>query len=126
MIRLNFDTSKEGPLNVLCLGAHSDDIEIGCGATILRFIHKYPQVKFHCVVFSACGVRRREAENAAELFAGQHLANLVLKEFPDGFLPYLGAEVKAAFEDLKETISPDLIFTHQPRDAHQDHRLLCE
>ncbi len=127
MIKLNLDAKKEGPLNVLCLGAHSDDIEIGCGGTILRLIHEYPQVNFHWVVFSARSVRRGEAEHAAELFAGrQRLASLVMKEFPDGFLPYMGSEVKAAFEDLKETVSPDLIFTHQRHDAHQDHRLLCE
>jgi len=127
MIKLNLDVKKEGPLHVLCLGAHSDDIEIGCGGTILRLIHEYPQVIFHWVVFSARGVRRLEAEHASEMFAGrQRLASLVLKEFPDGFMPYMGAEVKAAFEDLKETVSPDLIFTHQSHDAHQDHRLLCE
>jgi LmbE family N-acetylglucosaminyl deacetylase len=127
MIKLNLDTKKEGALDVLCLGAHSDDIEIGCGGTILRLIQEYPQVNFHWVVFSACGVRRLEAEHAAELFAGrQRLANLVMKEFPDGFLPYISAEIKTAVEDLKEIVSPDLIFTHQRHDAHQDHRLLCE
>jgi LmbE family N-acetylglucosaminyl deacetylase len=127
MIKLNLDAKKEGPLSVLCLGAHSDDIEIGCGGTILRLIDEYPQVTFHWVVFSARGVRGLEAERAADLFAGrQRLASLALKEFSDGFLPYLGAEVKTVFEDLKETVSPDLIFTHQPHDAHQDHRLLCE
>lgn len=127
MIKLNLDARNEGPLNVLCLGAHSDDIEIGCGGTILRLIQEYPQVVFHWVVFTARGARRLEAEHAAKLFAGsQRLTSLVLKEFQDGFLPYVGAEVKATFEELKETVSPDLIFTHQAHDAHQDHRLLCE
>ncbi len=127
MIKLSLDAKKEEPLNVLCLGAHSDDIEIGCGGSILRLIDECPQVNFHWVVFSARGDRRLEAEHAAELFAGrQRLASIVVKEFPDGFLPYMGAEVKAAFEGIKETVSPDLIFTHQRDDAHQDHRLLCE
>ena len=115
------------PLMVLCLGCHSDDIEIGCGGTILRLIKDYPGVKFYWVVFSAIGVRRDEAQRAAELFAGsEHLEQLVLKELPDGFMPFVGSEVKAIFEDLKNKVSPDLILTHQRRDAHQDHRLICE
>jgi LmbE family N-acetylglucosaminyl deacetylase len=109
------------------LGCHSDDIEIGCGGTILRLIKDYPGVKFYWVVFSAIGVRRDEAQRAAELFAGsEHLEQVVLKEFPDGFMPFVGSEVKAIFEELKSKVSPDLILTHQRRDAHQDHRLVCE
>jgi LmbE family N-acetylglucosaminyl deacetylase len=115
------------PLTVLCLGCHSDDIEIGCGGTILRLIRDYPSVKFYWVVFSAIGVRRDEAQRAVELFVGsEHLEQLVLKEFPDGFMPFVGSEVKAIFEELKNKVSPDLILTHQRRDAHQDHRLLSE
>jgi LmbE family N-acetylglucosaminyl deacetylase len=127
MIKINLDAKEEGTLSILCLGAHSDDIEIGCGGTILRLIEEYPEVCFHWVVFSARGMRKAEAERAAELFVGRdRLAGLVLKEFPDGFLPYVGADVKAIFEELKGTTNPDLIFTHQSHDAHQDHRLLCE
>ncbi|MGD0446859.1 MAG: PIG-L deacetylase family protein [Edaphobacter sp.] len=127
MINLNLDAKKGRPLDILCLGAHSDDIEIGCGGTILRLIEEYPEARFHWAVFSARGVRKAEAECAAELFVGHdRLASLVLKEFPDGFLPYIGADVKAIFEELKGAINPDLIFTHQPHDAHQDHRLVCE
>jgi LmbE family N-acetylglucosaminyl deacetylase len=126
MIQLNLGSAKDQPLKVLCLGAHSDDIEIGCGGTILRLINEYPGVKFHWVVFSASGDRKAEAQRAAELFAGSHVVSLILKEFPDGFMPFVGAEVKAAFEDLKKVVSPDIFFTHQPHDAHQDHRLLSE
>lgn len=126
MIQLNLGSPKDGPLKVLCLGAHSDDIEIGCGGTIRRLIDEYPGVKFQWIVFSAIGARKAEAQCAAELFAGSHIERLVLKEFPDGFMPFVGAEVKAAFEELKKDLSPDLILTHQPHDAHQDHRLLSE
>lgn len=127
MIKLNLDSSNEKALKILCLGAHSDDIEIGCGGTILRLIDQYPNCTFHWVVFSAIGGRRSEAEQAAESFAGPHrLERLLLKEFRDGFMPFVGAEIKATFEELKETISPDLILTHQRSDAHQDHRLLSE
>jgi LmbE family N-acetylglucosaminyl deacetylase len=127
MIKLNLDASTDGSLKVLCLGAHSDDIEIGCGGTILRLIDQYPKCTFHWVVFSAIGVRRSEAQQAAEWFAGSHrLEQILLKEFRDGFMPFDGSAIKAVFEELKQSVSPDLILTHQRRDAHQDHRLLSE
>ena len=127
MINLRLDRTPGRPLHVLCLGAHSGDIEIGCGGTILRLIEQHKDCRIHWVVFSARGVRKAEAEHAAELFAGSvRLENLILKEFPDGFLPYVGADVKSIFEELKHQVSPDLIFTHQSHDAHQDHRLLSE
>jgi LmbE family N-acetylglucosaminyl deacetylase len=127
MIKLNLDASTDRSLKVLCLGAHSDDIEIGCGGTILRLIDQYPKCTFHWVVFSAIGVRRSEAQQAAEWFAGSHrLEQILLKEFRDGFMPFDGSAIKVVFEELKQSVSPDLILTHQRRDAHQDHRLLSE
>jgi len=125
MIELTFKPRADGRLTVLCLGAHSDDIEIGCGGTLLTLAQRYPDAIFHWAVFSAIGVRENEARQAAGLFAGPALKGLVLKSFPDGFMPFAGAEVKSAFEELKP-ISPDLIFTHNRIDAHQDHRLLSE
>jgi len=113
-------------LTVLCFGAHSDDIEIGCGGTILSLTRRYPKALFHWVVFSAMGVREMEARRGAELFAGAAVRQIVLKTFPDGFMPFVGAEVKAVFEELKHSISPDLIFAPHHKDAHQDHRLLGE
>lgn len=127
MMKLGLSATAGRPLRVLCLGCHSDDIEIGCGGTILRLIQDHPEIKLTWVVFSALGPRRTEAQRAAGLFAGAgHIDQLILNEFPDGFMPYVGSGVKSAFEDLKQMDSPDLIFTHQPRDAHQDHRLICE
>ena len=125
MIHLNLDSRKDGAFNVLCLGAHSDDIEIGCGGAILRLAEEYPNCEFHWVVFNAIGTRELEARNAAQMFAGTRLKGPTLKSFKDGFMPFAGAEVKTVFEELK-TISPDLIFTHSRKDAHQDHRLLAE
>lgn len=126
MIHLNWKEGATKPLRILCLGAHSDDIEIGCGGAILRLLEEYPDAEVHWVVFSATGVRGAEAQKAARLFAGpKALRGPQLKAFPDGFMPFVGAEVKKAFEDLK-SISPDLIFTHHKKDAHQDHRLLAE
>jgi len=126
MLRLSLDKPASGPLTVLCLGAHSDDIEIGCGGTILRLIEKYTDCKFHWVVFSALGIRETEAKRAAELFAGSRLKGPILKTFRDGFLPYAGSDVKAVFENELKQFSPDLILTHYRKDAHQDHRLISE
>jgi LmbE family N-acetylglucosaminyl deacetylase len=108
------------------LGAHSDDIEIGCGGTILHLAQQYPNCVFHWVVFSASGVRAAEANSAAALFAGTSVRGPLLKTFQDGFLLFVGAEVKAVFEELKQAVSPDIVFTHNRKDAHQDHRLIAE
>ncbi|WP_158748519.1 PIG-L deacetylase family protein [Acidobacterium sp. S8] len=126
MISLNFDQKAGKPLKVLCIGAHSDDIEIGCGGTILQLAERYSEVEFHWAVFSAIGVRESEAQHAASLFAGQRLKGQLLKSFQDGFMPFAGADVKAVFEQELKNISPDLIFTHNRNDAHQDHRLLSQ
>jgi len=123
-LRLPFDSRS--PITILCLGAHSDDIEIGCGGTILHLARQYPNSMFHWVVFSAIGERAAEAKRAAELFAGMRaLKGPLLKTFQDGFMPFVGGDVKTIFEELKAA-SLDLIFTHNRHDAHQDHRLLAE
>jgi LmbE family N-acetylglucosaminyl deacetylase len=121
-LNLPFDVSCP---KILCLGAHSDDIEIGCGGAILRLAQQYPNCLFHWVVFSALGVRAAEAQRGATLFAGRNVQETLLKEFQDGFMPFMGSEVKALFEQLK-SFSPDLVFTHHRNDAHQDHRLISE
>jgi len=126
MIPFRLDREGQAGLRILCLGCHSDDIEIGCGGTILRLAEQYPGSTFHWVVFSAIGVREVEARRAAQLFAGAALQEPELHTFPDGFLPYVGGEVKSAFEALKSAVSPDLIFTTSRQDAHQDHRLVGE
>lgn len=127
MINLSLRGEARGALTVLCLGAHSDDIEIGCGGTILRLAEQYPGAVFHWVVFSATGVREEEARRAATLFVGPAaFREPLLKTFTDGLMPFVGAEVKAVFEDLKQAVSPDLIFTPYRKDAHQDHRLIGE
>ena len=126
MIRLSLARESESkPLRVLCLGCHSDDIEIGCGGTILRLAQEYPDCEFHWVVFSAIDPREAEARRAAGLFAGPGLRGPTLKTFRDGFMPVEGAQVKEVFEALKP-VTPDLIFTHNRNDAHQDHRLVAD
>jgi LmbE family N-acetylglucosaminyl deacetylase len=127
MIDIVLKKKAAAPLNVLCLGCHSDDIEIGCGGTVLRLSEQYPGTIFHWVVFSAIGIRKAEAQRAAALFLNaQNLRGPLLREFPDGFMPYAGAEIKGVFEQLKQDVSPDLILTHSRWDSHQDHRLVAE
>jgi LmbE family N-acetylglucosaminyl deacetylase len=126
MIRLGLPIKPAGKFEVLCLGAHSDDIEIGCGGTILRLSEENPNSVFHWVVFSGVGIREAEARRAAGLFAGPRLQGPTLKAFRDGFMPYVGGEVKDIFEGLKQQVSPDLVLTHFRQDAHQDHRLVSE
>lgn len=125
MFPLTLPVDAAHPLNILCLGAHSDDIEIGCGGTILSLLEQFPDATVHWVVFSAVDDRAAEARQGACVFAGGAVRSLALREFRDGFMPYAGAAVKDEFENLKSTL-PDLIFTHNRRDAHQDHRLLAE
>jgi LmbE family N-acetylglucosaminyl deacetylase len=127
MIPLHLDRGGTTGLQILCLGAHADDIEIGCGGTLLRLAAQYPGCVVHWVVFSAVGVRAAEARRAAALFvAPTALQGPLLQAFPDGSLPFVGAEVKAVFAALQPTVAPDLIFTHHRQDAHQDHRLIAD
>ncbi len=116
---MHLQLAKKGtdPVTVLCLGAHSDDIEIGCGGTLLHLKKTLPQVKFHWVVFSAAGIRGIEAAKAAELFGEGCAKDVILKDFRDGFLPYGGSAVKDFFEEIKSRVNPDIIFTHWRDDA---------
>ena len=114
-------------LTILCLGAHADDIEIGCGGTMLRLLAERPRTSVHWVVASAHGARAREARrSAARMLRGAAERDIRVEGFRDGFLPYEGARVKEMFEEIKARLSPDLIFTHRIDDAHQDHRLISE
>jgi LmbE family N-acetylglucosaminyl deacetylase len=126
MIRLNLERKDAAPPKILCLGAHADDIEIGCGGLILRLTEQYPDCNLHWVVFSAVSDRKDEAQLGADLFAGPALKSLSLKTFPDGFMPYVGGELKLVFERELKQLSPDLILTPHRNDAHQDHRLVSE
>ncbi len=123
---LNLGRARTGHLNILCLGAHSDDIEIGCGGTLLELQQSGIALTFYWVVFSAAGRRGEEARKSAELFTAGCKTEMFVKEFRDGFLPFNAIEVKEFFEELKGGIDPDLIFTHWQGDAHQDHRLVSE
>jgi LmbE family N-acetylglucosaminyl deacetylase len=112
---------------VLVLGAHADDIEIGCGATMLMLTRAKPDLEVTWVVFAASEEREREARASADLFiAGAARADVHVHGYRDGFLPYVGGEVKDLFEALKSAVEPDLVLTHARHDLHQDHRFVCE
>jgi LmbE family N-acetylglucosaminyl deacetylase len=115
------------PRTVLCLGAHADDIEIGCGGTVLAWAQAHPDLQVHWLVLSAVGERAGEAAEAAAAFLeGTREPRVILETFPDGFMPFEGAAVKRRFESLKKEVSPDVILTHARGDRHQDHRLVAE
>ena len=112
---------------ILCLGAHCDDIEIGCGATVLRLLRERRDVAVRWVVFSSTKERAREAEAAAALFLkSARRRDVRIEAFQDGHFPYQGAEIKKVFEQLKRKPAPDLVFTHYRDDRHQDHRLVSD
>jgi len=113
------------PERILAIGAHCDDIEIGCGATLARLRAERPNARVAYVVFCAAGERGREAGRAAQALLGPALETFVGFEFEDSFLPFSGDAVKRRMEELTR-FSPDLILTHHRQDAHQDHRLLGE
>ncbi len=120
-------STGDAPLRVLALGAHADDIEIGCGGTILRLAAERRQLEVTWVVLCTTPERAAEARRSAAAFlAGVERQRVVVRDFRDGFLPYAGAAVKEAFEELKLQVEPDLILTHHRQDLHQDHRLVSE
>jgi LmbE family N-acetylglucosaminyl deacetylase len=117
-----FDNVKR----VLLLGAHADDIELGCGATVLKLTDEHPHLEITWVVLSAEGARRAEARKSAKAFlrnAGK--AQIVVEDFRGSYFPYQGEAIKAFFETLKP-VAPDLILTHHRDDRHQDHRVVSE
>lgn len=123
MVEFSFKDVK----NILCLGAHSDDIEIGCGGTLLKLIRDHDDLTIWWVVFSAERSRSREARASAKAFLnGVSRKRIVIKQFRGSFFPYDGEHIKEYFEEIKSAFRPDLIFTHYRDDRHQDHRVLSD
>jgi len=123
MLRMGFHQLR----TILCLGAHPDDIEIGCGGTLLKLLAEHRSADVYWVVLGANGERAEEAARGADEFlrdAGKR--NVRIKGFRDSYFPHIGGEIKDYFEQLKREVSPDLIFTHRREDMHQDHRLVAE
>lgn len=128
MLTLQVKRRGQSPLQILCLGAHSDDIEIGCGGTLLKLIEDFRRnIAVHWVVFSATAEREREARKSAGRFLKQvRTKTLIIHHFRDTFFPFVGTEIKEAMQQLSKQVRPDLIFTHYRNDLHQDHRLISE
>jgi LmbE family N-acetylglucosaminyl deacetylase len=119
-------TSKDTP-TILFLGAHSDDIEIGCGGSILKLSEENPEAHIHWVVFSAAGDRETEArQSATAMLAPFHSSQIETFDFKDGYFPHFNSAIKDQFEKLKAELVPDIIFTHHRDDLHQDHRIIGE
>ena len=127
MLNVSLGRSGGAPRRVLCLGSHSDDLEIGCGGTLLKLIESHGDVSVNWIVFSATEERAIEARTSAMKFlAGASEKIIEIQAFRDGFFPYVGYDIKQFFEELKRRCSPDLIFTHYREDRHQDHRLISD
>ena len=123
MLKLSLEKAKK----LLFLGAHSDDIEIGCGGTILTLTRNNPELEIGWIVFSADGDRGREARASAKLFlAKAGGSKAVLKHFKTSFFPSQEESIKRYFETLKRSFRPDIVFTHYREDRHQDHRVLSD
>ena len=127
MLRLQLGQPDAGPIRMLAIGAHADDIEIGCGGTILGLIERGLLSDVCWVVLSGEGERAAEARRSAEsLLLGVAEPVVLVENFEDGFFPFNGTKVKSFFEQLKRDFSPDVVLTHQRTDLHQDHRLTCD
>jgi LmbE family N-acetylglucosaminyl deacetylase len=126
MMKVSFDKTDKSEYKILCLGAHCDDIEIGCGGALLKLIES-KNVIIYWVVFTSDEQRMEEATTSANLFLKEvEKKKIIIKDFRDGFLPFHGVEVKECFEELKKEFSPDIVFTHYRDDRHQDHRLISD
>ena len=111
----------EGRLDVLCVGAHPDDVEIGCGGTLLTLAGR-PATTVTGLVLTGTVERRKEAEAALpEFFPG---ATVRVLDLPAGRLPAHWDAVKDALEDEARDLAPTVVLAPRADDAHQDHRLL--
>lgn len=127
MLRFNLGGASARPQNILCLGAHCDDIEIGCGGTVARLLETNPEASVTWLVLSSNQQRAQEAiVSAHAVLTRAKKKDIIIKSFRDGFFPYQGARIKKCLEDLRRDLSPDVIFTHYRHDLHQDHRLVSE
>jgi LmbE family N-acetylglucosaminyl deacetylase len=121
LLSIVLSPKRQGPVKLLCLGAHADDMEIGCGGTILRLAAEMPDLVVRWIVFSGGGPREVEARSSAVA-----VKQIEVLQFGDGYFPFQGAAIKDRFEVIKCEFDPSLVLTHWQGDAHQDHRLVAE
>lgn len=127
MRRLSFSDHSAGGFRLLALGAHPDDIEIGCAGTILRLVAEGRVASVRWVVCSGDGPRAAEAERGAlAVLDGVAEREIEVLDGRDGYFPLAGLHIKEAFEELKRAPEPDLVLTHRRDDRHQDHRFVSD
>ena len=127
MFALNLPSPRGRRLELLCIGAHCDDIEIGCGGTLLALQQQHLDCRIHWLVLTSTPSRREETLAAATAFMRPSARGEVrICDFRDGFLPAHFTDVKAQFESFKRLVEPDLVFTHYGMDRHQDHSLTSQ
>jgi LmbE family N-acetylglucosaminyl deacetylase len=123
MLQISFGSVRR----ILCLGAHSDDIEIGAGGTLLKLMAEIPDLEIYWVVFSAPGQRAEEARNSAQSYlTGIACPQIRIGSFRESFFPSEWPSIKEWFEEIKASFNPDLVLTHYRDDRHQDHRVLSD
>jgi LmbE family N-acetylglucosaminyl deacetylase len=126
LLRLGWGGLTQAP-TILCIGAHCDDIEIGCGGTLAQWADLYPQARFVWAVFSGTEERVAETRAAARALLGpERGTDLHFYGCRDSYFPAQFAEVKDALAGLGRRLQPDLVLTHYEHDRHQDHRVLAE
>jgi len=127
MLDLILNSSKRRALRILCVGAHCDDIEIGCGATLRMLQRRKEGLIIDWVVLSGAEERRQETQRAMRLLVrSSRRGELRFGDFPDGRFPAAYTEIKSFCELLKRRSRPDLILCHERDDRHQDHRVVNE
>jgi LmbE family N-acetylglucosaminyl deacetylase len=127
MLPLGLPPRETGGYEVLCLGAHSDDIEIGCGGTMLRLLRDFPVARVVWVVLSGNAARAKEARRSARRILGRRVESRIIQcSFRESYFPYTAVPIKEFFDTLKDDVRPDLVLTHYRNDLHQDHRIVSE
>lgn len=127
MLDFCFNFPANRPPRLMFIGAHCDDIEIGCGGTVIELLNRYPDATVHWVVLSSEGERKQEARSAANaMLRGVRDRTVTIKEFRGAYFPSEAPAIKDCFEELKQMASPDIIFAHNRKDSHQDHRIVGE
>lgn len=125
MLPLRLVPANGAPLTVLAVGAHSDDVEIGSGGTLLTLAAALPEVRAHVVVLSATPTRAGEAQAGARRFLPGGRVDVEVHDLPDGRYPGHWAGLKDRLEELARRVRPDLILAPRLDDAHQDHRTVA-
>jgi LmbE family N-acetylglucosaminyl deacetylase len=127
MLGLKLNLEKGRAPCLLFIGAHSDDIEIGCGGTVIELLKTYPKAVVYWVVLSSGSTRTREAKQSSRaILRGMHNSHVIIKDFRECIFPSLMIEIKQFFEEMKRTMTPDVVFAHFREDLHQDHRVVGE